>query len=229
MIVHVVQRASRARFISRVIVATDDERIVKAVSAHGGEARMTSPNHASGTDRVAEVASQLDSEIVVNVQGDEPLIEPSTIDAAIAPLVEDSQIQISTTSEPITTVEDVLSPSVVKVVTDTRGFALYFSRSPIPYSRLAGEMTLEASLRADAALLSGYRKHSGLYAYRAEFLRLYAGMEPSPLERLEALEQLRAIENGFKIRVVRVEHRSISVDTMQDFERVKRFFEENPS
>jgi 3-deoxy-manno-octulosonate cytidylyltransferase (CMP-KDO synthetase) len=229
MIMHVVQRASRARLISRVIVATDDERIVKAVSAHGGEARMTSPNHASGTDRVAEVASQLDSEIVVNVQGDEPLIEPSTIDAAIAPLVEDSQIQISTTSEPITTVEDVFSPSVVKVVTDARGFALYFSRSPIPYSRLDGEMTLEASLRADAALLSGYRKHSGLYAYRAEFLRQYAGMEPSPLERLEALEQLRTIENGFKIRVVRVEHRSIGVDTMQDFERVKRFIEENPS
>lgn len=229
MIMHVVQRASRARLVSRVIVATDDERIVKAVSAHGGEALMTSPNHTSGTDRVAEVSAQLDSDIVVNVQGDEPLIEPSTIDAAIAPLVEDSRIQISTTSEPISTVEDVFSSSVVKVVTDARGFALYFSRSPIPYSRLAGEMTLEATLRADAALLSAYRKHSGLYAYRAEFLRQYSGMEPSPLEQLEALEQLRAIENGFKIRVVRVEHRSIGVDTMRDFERVKRFIEENPS
>jgi 3-deoxy-manno-octulosonate cytidylyltransferase (CMP-KDO synthetase) len=225
---HVVERASRARLVSRVIVATDDDRIVEAVTAHGGEARLTSPNHASGTDRVAEVSAQLNSEIVVNVQGDEPLIEPSTIDAAIAPLVEDSQIQISTTSEPITTVEDVFSSSVVKVVTDARGYALYFSRSPIPYSRLAGEMTLEASLRADAALLSGYRKHSGLYAYRADFLRQFAGMEPSPLERLEALEQLRAIENGFKIRVVRVEHRSIGVDTLQDLERVRRFIEENP-
>jgi 3-deoxy-manno-octulosonate cytidylyltransferase (CMP-KDO synthetase) len=212
-----------------VIVATDDERIVEAVSAHGGEALMTSPNHTSGTDRVAEVSAQLDSDIVVNVQGDEPLIEPSTIDAAIAPLVEDSRIQISTTSEPISAVEDVFSSSVVKVVTDARGFALYFSRSPIPYSRIAGEMTLEASLRADAALLSAYRKHSGLYAYRAEFLRQYAGLEPSALERLEALEQLRAIENGFRIRVVRVEHRSIGVDTMRDFERVRRFIEENPS
>jgi 3-deoxy-manno-octulosonate cytidylyltransferase (CMP-KDO synthetase) len=229
MIMHVVDRASRARLVSRVIVATDDERIAEAVAAHGGEARLTSSSLASGTDRVAEVSAQLDSEIVVNVQGDEPLIEPSTIDAAIAPLVEDSQIQISTTSEPITTVEDVFSSSVVKVVTDARGFALYFSRSPIPYSRLSGEMTLEDSLRANPALLSGYRKHSGLYAYRAEFLRQFAGMEPSSLERLEALEQLRAIENGFKIRVVRVEHRSIGVDTEQDYERVRRLMEENPS
>jgi len=229
MIMHVVERASRARLVSRVIVATDDERIAEAVAAHGGEARMTSSNLASGTDRVAEVAALLDSEFVVNVQGDEPLIEPSTIDAAIAPLIEDSQIQISTTSEPITTVEDVFSSSVVKVVTDAHGFALYFSRSPIPYFRLAGEMTLEESLRADPTLLSNYRKHSGLYAYRAGFLRQFARMEPSPLERLEALEQLRAIENGFEIRVVRVEHRSIGVDTEQDYERVRRFIEETPS
>jgi len=229
MIMHVVQRTSLARLVSRVIVATDDERIADMVAAHGGEARMTSSNLASGTDRVAEVAAQLDSEFVVNVQGDEPLIEPSTIDAAIAPLIEDSQIQISTTSEPITTVEDVFSSGVVKVVTDARGFALYFSRSPIPYFRLTGEMTLEAALRAVPALLSNYRKHSGLYAYRAEFLRQFARMEPSPLERLEALEQLRSIENGFEIRVVRVEHRSIGVDTLQDYERVRRFIEENPS
>ena len=229
MIMHVVERASRARLVSRVIVATDDERIAEAVTAHGGEARMTSSNLTSGTDRVAEVAAQLDWEFVVNVQGDEPLIEPSTIDSAIAPLIEDSQIQISTTSEPITTIEDVVSPSVVKVVTDARGFALYFSRAPIPYHRLAGDMTFEESLRADPSLLSGYRKHSGLYAYRAGFLRQFARMEPSPLERIEALEQLRAIENGFKIRVVKVEHRSIGVDTLQDYERVKRLIEENPS
>ena len=227
MIMHVVDRASRARLVSRVIVATDDERIAEAVATHGGEARMTSADLASGTDRVAEVSAQLDSEIVVNVQGDEPLIDPDTIDAAIAPLVEDSKIQISTTSEPITTVEDVFSPSVVKVVTDARGFALYFSRSPIPYFRLAGDATLEESLRADPALLSAYRKHSGLYAYRADFLRQFAKMKPSLLERLEALEQLRAIENGFKIRVVNVKHRSIGVDTEQDYQRVKRLIEEN--
>ena len=199
------------------------------VEAHGGEARITSPNHTSGTDRVAEVAAQLDSEFIVNVQGDEPLIEASTIDAAISPLIEDQLIQMSTTSEPIGSVEDVFNPSVVKVVTDVRGFALYFSRSPIPYVRPAAGRTLEESLRDDPALLSNYRKHSGLYAYRAEFLRRFARMEPSPLERLEALEQLRAIENGFEIRVVGVEHRSIGVDTEQDYERVKRLIEENPS
>jgi len=187
---------------------------------------MTSPNLTSGTDRVAEVAAQLDSEFIVNVQGDEPLIEPSTIDAAIEPLIKDQQIQISTTSEPIDSVEDLFNPGVVKVVSDARGFALYFSRSPIPYARLAGGLTLEDLLRADPALLSNYRKHSGLYAYRAGFLRQFARMEPSPLERLEALEQLRAIENGFEIRVVRVEHRSIGVDTRQDYERVKRLIEE---
>jgi len=229
MIMHVVDRASRARLVSRVIVATDDRRIADAVAAYGGEARMTSPDLTSGTDRVAEVAATLDCEIIVNVQGDEPLIEPSTIDAAIGPLIEDSQIQISTTSEPIDSVEDVFNPSVVKVVTDARGFARYFSRSAIPYVRPAGDLTLEDSLRADTALLSNYRKHSGLYAYRAGFLRKFARMKPSPLERLEALEQLRAIENGFEIRVVSVEHRSIGVDTEQDYERVKRLIEENPS
>jgi 3-deoxy-manno-octulosonate cytidylyltransferase (CMP-KDO synthetase) len=229
IIMHVVERASRARLVSRVIVATDDERILEAVRAHGGEARMTSPTLTSGTDRVAEVAAGLDSEFVVNVQGDEPLIEPSTIDAAIEPLIEDSQIQISTTSEPVTTVEDLFNPSIVKVVTDARGFALYFSRSPIPYIRLAAGLTLEESLRANPDLLSNYRKHSGLYAYRAGFLQQFARMEPSPLERLEALEQLRALDNGFDIRVVAVKHRSIGVDTEQDYEQVKRSIEENPS
>ncbi|HSQ19018.1 MAG TPA: 3-deoxy-manno-octulosonate cytidylyltransferase, partial [Blastocatellia bacterium] len=153
----------------------------------------------------------------------------STIDSASAPLLQDSQIQISTTSEPVASVDDVFNPNVVKVVTDAGGFALYFSRSPIPYVRLAANMTLEESLRVDGSLLSNFRKHSGLYAYRAGFLRQFALMEPSPLERLEALEQLRVIEHGFRIRVVSVEHRSIGVDTEQDYERVKQLIEETPS
>jgi 3-deoxy-manno-octulosonate cytidylyltransferase (CMP-KDO synthetase) len=194
---------------------------------HGGEARLTSIDAQSGTDRISEVAALLDSEIIVNVQGDEPLIEPATIDAAIEPLIKDSEIQISTTSEPIDSVDDVLSPSVVKVVTDARGFALYFSRSPVPFIRPAPGLTLEQSLRRDARLLSNYRKHSGLYAYRSDFLQRFARMEPSCLERLERLEQLRAIENGFRIRVVKVEHRSIGVDTEQDYERVKRLIQES--
>ena len=229
MIMHVVERASRARLVGRVIVATDDQRIADAVRNQGGEARLTSPLAASGTDRVAEVAANLDAELIVNVQGDEPLIEPSTIDAAIEPLIEDPELQMSTTSEPILSVEDVFNTSVVKVITDSRGFALYFSRSPIPYIRPVERLALEASLRRDPALLSNYRKHSGLYAYRRSFLRQFAGMEPSPLEKLEALEQLRALENGIRIRVVRVAHRSIGVDTEQDYERVKRMIEENAS
>ena len=224
---HVVERARRARLISRVIVATDDERILTAVRSHGGEAWLTSVDAPSGTDRISEVAALLDSEIIVNVQGDEPLIEPSTIDAAIEPLIQDSEIQISTTSEPIDSVEDVFNPSIVKVVTDGRGFALYFSRSPVPFVRPAPGLTLEQSLRGDAGLLSNYRKHSGLYAYRKDFLQRFARMEPSKLERLECLEQLRALENGFGIRVVKVEHRSIGVDTEQDYERVKRLIEES--
>lgn len=191
---------------------------------------MTSSSLTSGTDRVAEVASTLDTDLIVNVQGDEPLIEPSTIDAAITALLEsDGLVQISSTSEPIIEADDVFNPNVVKVVSDADGFALYFSRSPIPYVRPAAGLTLEQSLRGDSSLLSNYRKHSGLYAYRAEFLEQFAGMKPSPLERLEALEQLRALENGFDIRVVPVEHRSTGVDTRQDYERVKRLIEENKS
>jgi 3-deoxy-manno-octulosonate cytidylyltransferase (CMP-KDO synthetase) len=227
MIMHVVERASRARLVGRVIVATDDRRIADAVRNHGGETRLTSPSAASGTDRVAEAAASLDAELIVNVQGDEPLIEPSTIDAAIESLIDDPELQMSTTSEPIISVEDVFNPTVVKVVTDSRGFALYFSRSPVPYIRPVEGLTLEASLRREPALLSNYRKHSGLYSYRRSFLQRFASMEPSPLERLEALEQLRALENGIRIRVVPVAHRSIGVDTEQDYERVKRMIEEN--
>jgi len=229
MIMHTVERASRARLVSRVIVATDDERVAAAVLSLGGEARLTSITAASGTDRVAEVASLLDFEIIVNVQGDEPLIDPSTIDAAIEPLIEDAGIHMSTTSEPIASVDDVFNPGVVKVVSDSQGFALYFSRSPIPHIRPSSALTLEESLRADERLLSNYRKHSGLYAYRSDFLQQFARMEPSLLERLESLEQLRALENGYPIRVVKVEHRSIGVDTRQDYERVKRSIEENPT
>jgi 3-deoxy-manno-octulosonate cytidylyltransferase (CMP-KDO synthetase) len=226
LIVHTIRRAAKARSVSRVIVATDDQRIVDAVRSHDGEAQMTSPTAASGTDRVAEVAASLDADLVVNVQGDEPLIEPSTIDAAIEPLLNDSSLSMSTTSEPITSADDVFNPNVVKVVTDGRGNALLFSRSPVPFVRSGAGLTLEESLRSDPALLANYRKHSGLYAYRTSFLRKFARLEPSPLERLEALEQLRALENGYKIRVVRVDHRSIGVDTRQDYERVKRLIEE---
>ena len=226
MIVQVIRRAEQARRVCRVLVATDDPRIVEAVQQHGGAVVMTSPNARSGTDRVAEAARGCEAEIIVNVQGDEPLIHPSTIDAAIEPLLDDASLRISTTSEPIASVEDVFNPNVVKVVTDLHGFAIYFSRSPIPYPRIGGGRTIEETLRSDPSALSRYRKHSGLYAYRKAFLEEFSRMEPSPLETAEALEQLRALENGYKIRVVEVEHRSIGVDTEQDYHRVQKFFEE---
>jgi 3-deoxy-manno-octulosonate cytidylyltransferase (CMP-KDO synthetase) len=226
LIVHVVNRAKAAQLVSRVIVATDDQRICDAVRQHGGEALMTSAEAQSGTDRIAEVAAGLEEELIVNVQGDEPLIEPATIDAAIAPLLEANGIQISTTSEPITSLADIFNPAVVKVVTDKDGFALYFSRSPIPYIRSGAGESLAQLLEKESSLFSQYRKHSGLYAYRNDFLQKFAQMPPSSLERLESLEQLRALENGYRIRVVRVAHRSTGVDTEQDYQQVKRILEE---
>lgn len=223
---HVVKRTQAANFVCRVIVATDDVRILEAVQGHGGEALMTSANAQSGTDRIAEVAAELDCEIIVNVQGDEPLIDPKTIDAAIAPLLENQELQIATTSEPIAALADIFNPNVVKVVTDAQGFALYFSRSPIPFIRSGAAQTLEQFLEKDSSLLKHYRKHSGLYVYRNDFLQRFARMKPSPLELLESLEQLRALENGYRIRVVSVAHRSTGVDTMQDYEQVKRLIEE---
>lgn len=227
MVLHVADRASRSRFVSRVIVATDDERIASAARLHGVEARLTSPSAATGTDRVAEVAASIEAALVVNVQGDEPLIEPSTIDSAIEPLIRDPAVQLATTSEPITSADEVFSPRVVKVVVDARGFALYFSRAPIPHVGLGGDLSLAEALDRDRGLLANYRKHTGLYAYRREALLQLSTTQPSHLERLEDLEQLRAIENGFRIQVVPVEHRSIGVDTRQDYERVREIIEEN--
>lgn len=227
MIVHVAKRAVAARTVSRVIVATDDYRIAGSVRSHGFEVQMTSPEAASGTDRVAEAAESIEADVIVNVQGDEPLIEPSTIDAAVEPLFDDPDVAMSTTSEPITVIDDVFNANIVKVVADPRGFALYFSRAPIPFIRSTQGLTLEDTLRRDEVALSIYRKHSGLYAYRRSFLREFASLPRSPLECAEALEQLRALENGYRIRVVPVEHRSIGVDTEQDYLLVKSIIEEN--
>jgi 3-deoxy-manno-octulosonate cytidylyltransferase (CMP-KDO synthetase) len=227
MILHVVRRARQATSIQRVIVATDDERVFNVVKAAGEEVWLTSPEHRTGTDRLAEVAAQLDAEIIVNVQGDEPLIEPATIEAAVAPLLADHSLVMSTTSEPIETAADVFNPNVVKVVTDAAGFALYFSRNPLPYARAEAQAhgSLEAALRAQPELLARYAKHTGLYAYRRDFLLTYAKLPPTPLEQAELLEQLRALEHGYRIRVVQVAHRSIGVDTPEDMELVSRLLQ----
>ena len=208
MIAHVVQRASAAASIDAVIVATDDQRVADAVAAFGGEARLTDVGHLSGTDRLAEVAASLPCGIIVNVQGDEPLISPAMIDEAVAPLLADPAIEMSTLCRPLHDEAEAASPHVVKVVRDRRGFALYFSRSPIPHRRDTAEVHRWA--------------HVGLYVYRRDTLLRLARLAPTPLECAESLEQLRALEHGIRIAVVETAHASPGVDTPEDLERVRQ-------
>lgn len=200
MIEHVYRRAAAASRVHAVLVATDDERIANAVSAFGGVALMTRADHVSGTDRIAEAIATLRCGIVVNVQGDEPLIDPETIDAAVAPLLADSSVEMSTLSRPFTDLAEFENPNVVKVVTNDSGDALYFSRAP----------------------LAAASAHVGLYVYRRETLLKLAGTPAARLELAESLEQLRALSNGIRIRVVETTHVAAGVDTAQDLERVRQ-------
>jgi 3-deoxy-manno-octulosonate cytidylyltransferase (CMP-KDO synthetase) len=209
MIQHVYERATRASLVDAVVVATDDERIRQAVEAFGGRAWVTRPDHETGSDRVAEVAASLACDVVVNLQGDEPLIQPEAIDQAVEPLRADPGVQMTTLCRAIQDPEDLASPNVVKVVRDLRGDALYFSRSPIPFTRETEDGPL------------GW-KHIGLYAYRRDLLLRFARLPASPLERRESLEQLRALEHGVHIRVVETTWDSVGVDTPADLERVRR-------
>ena len=225
-----LEQARKARNVSRVIVATDSKEILRVVEESGNEAVLTSKNHQSGSDRIAEVAETLpENSIIVNVQGDEPLISPTTIEKAVDAILQDETIDMATTCEPIHDIKDVLSADVVKVVTDENDFALYFSRSPIPFPREAVQKhgTLENALRAEIFLLSLYRKHTGLYVYRREFLLQFTKFEQTNLEKIELLEQLRALENGATIKVIEVRTSSIGVDTKEDFERVRKILEAN--
>jgi len=227
LIVWVAQRACAASTISRTIVATDDPRIVDAVNAAGFDAMITRADHPSGTDRIAEVAHNLRADIIVNVQGDEPLIDPVTIDRAVKALAEDPDAQMSTTYEPITDASEVLNHSVVKVTIDEHGYANGFSRKPISFPNQAVEKygSIEAALGAEPALLFSFRKHTGLYAYRREFLLQFARWPQSENERKESLEQLRALDRGVKISVVEAASPSIGVDTAEDLERVRAIIE----
>ncbi len=221
MIERVYERARAARRVDRVVVATDDERIASTVRGFGGEAVMTSPDHPTGTDRLAEAARAIDAEVVVNVQGDEPMLDPAGIDAAAGALLDDPSLPMATLSLPLRTVEEMLAPSVVKVVADAEGHALYFSRSPIPHLRLGAGADLRAA--AEAAVARGLaRKHVGLYAYRREALLRFASLPPSPLEEAEGLEQLRALHHGMRIKVVPMDGEGgVAVDTPGDLERVR--------
>ena len=205
MIEHVYRRAAEAEGVDAVVVATDDRRILDAVEAFGGVARMTGSGHRTGTDRVAEVAADLACGIVVNVQGDEPLLDPGMITAVLKPLLHDPSMQMTTARRALADPADRSNPHVVKVVTDVTGDALYFSRSPIPSSGGGPAFV-----------------HVGLYAFRRDFLLRFAALPQTPLEVAESLEQLRALEHGFRIRTVVTEHHSIGVDTPQDLERARR-------
>jgi 3-deoxy-manno-octulosonate cytidylyltransferase (CMP-KDO synthetase) len=219
MIRHVYERVLQAKRVSEVVVATDDPRILEAVTAFGGKARMTSRKHLTGTDRVAEVARDTDAQIVVNAQGDEPLIDPGCIDAAIEPFYSNPQLMISTLKSSGRSEDELYSPNVVKVVTDHQGYALYFSRSPLPYFRYASNSVEKKN--------QGFFKHIGLYAYRRHFLDLLPGLKPSTLEKAEGLEQLRFLENGFKIKVVEYDYQTLAVDTPEDLVRVNEFLSTN--
>ena len=212
MIQHVYERVLKAGSVSFAAVATDDERIFAAVRAFGGRAVMTSPRHRSGTDRIAEAVETMglrDDDIVVNVQGDQPLFEPSQVDEVVGPLLQDVSIPMCTLIYRIVRDEEIAHPNAVKTVFDRNHFALYFSRATIPFVR-------------DAFRKAEYFKHHGIYAYRRHFLRTFTSLPEGILERLEALEQLRALENGYPIKVVVTSHDSVEVDTPVELERVRR-------
>lgn len=211
MVEHVYRRALAASSVQAAIVATDDARIRDAVAAFGGEARMTAADHRSGTDRLAETARDLHCDVVVNLQVDEPLVDPGAIDLAVQALRGDPDTPMTTARRRLDSAADLDDPNVVKVVIDARGFALYFSRAAVPHQERPG-----------AGVPAGTWRHVGLYAYRRAFLLRFAALEATPLERAERLEQLRAIENGYRIRTVEIAGDPVGVDTPGDLERVRR-------
>jgi 3-deoxy-manno-octulosonate cytidylyltransferase (CMP-KDO synthetase) len=215
MIQRVYERAKLAQRADQVIVATDDERILKAVEGFGGEARMTRTDHRTGTERVAEVAAHVAGDVFVNVQGDEPLLDPAAVDTAVSSLLEEPQASIATVATPVKTPGDIMDPNVVKTVVDFDGNALYFSRAPIPWVRDTGSKIQVRHL-----------KHLGLYVFQRDALLEYPTLPQGELERIEQLEQLRWMENGWKIRVAEVEHDAVSVDAPADVERVERLLRE---
>jgi len=214
MIRRVYENAARSRLLEMLIVATDDERILAAVAAFGGQAVLTSRDHNTGTDRVAEVVRGLEAEIVVNIQGDEPFVHPGMIDEVVEPLLADPELPMCTSMHRITDPADFANPNVVKAVVDLAGDALYFSRSLIPYPRKT----------------EGHRafEHIGMYAYRKDFLLKYAALPQTPLEKLESLEQLRVLEHGYRLRVVetRQDYIPLSVDTPEDLEKARKLARE---
>lgn len=229
---HVYERTSQAKLVDQVLIATDDLRIETLAKNFGADVVMTSDSHQTGTDRIAEVAQNLTSEIIVNVQGDEPLIDPNVIDKAVKPLLEDHNLMMSTTCEPIASLADVFNPNIVKVVLNSDNNALYFSRAPIPFPRFAALAEtcfepekmltkMQDSKDNENKELADYYKHTGLYVYQRNFLLEFTKWPRSFLEKCESLEQLRVLEKGYKIRVIKVTSQSIGIDTLEDLERAR--------
>src|SRR5260221_1309872 len=210
MIEHVYRRAAASSVVSEVIVATDDLRVATRVTGFGGKVRLTKATHETGTDRLAEVAASLDCDVVVNVQGDEPLVDPNAIAELVAPFVSDASVQMTTLFRRINDTSELNNPNIVKVVLDRGGYALYFSRAPIPH------------VRDPRGGWPPLYRHIGLYAYRRSTLLVLANLEPTPLERAESLEQLRALEHGIRIKAVETAHDSFEVNTPEDLEQVRR-------
>lgn len=224
MIQHVYESASKARGLDQVLVATDDRRILEAVKDFGGEAVLTSKSHASGTDRLVEVAKKIKAEFVVNVQGDLPFVQSQTIARTLRPLCRDRSIFMGTARTPIYQKAEWFNPNVVKVVTDAKGFALYFSRAPIPYIREDTGTAHGSQLTSHCGegRIWGYR-HVGVYVYRRDFLLKFSRLRPTPLERTEGLEQLRALAHGVRIRVTDVNEPSVEVDTPEDLQKAEEY------
>jgi 3-deoxy-manno-octulosonate cytidylyltransferase (CMP-KDO synthetase) len=222
MIQWVWEAASKSRVLKRVIVATDDERIYNSCMAFGAEAMMTSPSHPSGSDRAAEVAEKNEADIYVNIQGDEPLLSPENIDAAVEPFLSDKSLEMGTLKRKISDPKELFDINVVKVVTDKNGFALYFSRLPIPFERADGIKSPDYSVavKENSSLLEERYAQIGLYVFRREFLFKFTSLPPSSLEKAERLEQLRALENGYRIKVIQVEKVSPGVDSQEDLEKI---------
>jgi 3-deoxy-manno-octulosonate cytidylyltransferase (CMP-KDO synthetase) len=230
LLYYVYQRAGKARSLGQLLIATDDERIAAAARGFGGQVIMTRSTHRSGTDRIAEAAEKIVSDIVVNIQGDEPLIDFSAIDHVVQMLERDPHADMATLAAPIEDPADLWNPNVVKVVIDQRGYATYFSRNPVPYIRVKEmpKADLKRILKEKPELLRRFYRHVGLYGYRSEFLKRFTEWAPSPLELLEDLEQLRAIEHGAKIRVESTHMPIIGVDTPEDLDRIRRLVGKNP-
>ncbi len=226
MLQHVWERVKKAHLVDEVIVAVDTERVKKKVESFGGKAVLTSPEQPSGSDRIAEVVNSMDADIVINVQADEPLVHPLMIDELAQIFEYEPNVQMATLIKRIHRKEEVTDPNVVKVVVDRKGYALYFSRSPIPCVTVReGD---DRSLSGSADISNRYFKHIGLYSYTKEFLFTYTNLPKSTLEEEEKLEQLRVLEHGYKIRTIETRYETIGVDTEEDLERVRDIMKKEP-